>query len=50
LRAGTLGDAPRVDQRGYPRPPGGPIDDGAYQATQAKAQHQTLLLTGRRMG
>jgi hypothetical protein len=31
---GTPFDAPRVDQRGFPRPAGGPIDIGAFQATR----------------
>jgi hypothetical protein len=33
-RLGTLFNAPRVDQRGFPRPAGGPIDIGAFQATR----------------
>jgi fibronectin-binding autotransporter adhesin len=31
---GSLLNAPPVDQRGFPRPAGGPIDVGAFQATR----------------
>jgi fibronectin-binding autotransporter adhesin len=34
LGRGTLINAPRVDQRGFPRPADGPIDVGAFQATR----------------